>query len=211
MFEGMKQMALFFLLLLVFSCKKGKADFTLKGTLTDLTFNQNLEGAKIKLYQVPIGSTQEDLIQTATIGSDGAYSFTFPRDKMQKYILRITKNNYFELEETVYFKDLSIENDNVRNYGTHAKGWVKLTFRNTLSPAAGDEFKFIKQLGKEGCAECCSDTEQFLYGIVDTSIYCINNGNDYYSYLYFKLNTSFSGSMETQTVAFDTTEIILNY
>ena len=211
MFEDMKQMALFLLLLLVFSCKKGKADFTLKGTLTDLTFNQNLEGAKIKLYQVPIGSTQDDLIQTATIGSDGSYSFTFPRDKMQKYLLRITKNNYFDLEETVYFKDLSIENDNIRNYGTHAKAWVKLTFRNTLSPAAGDEFKFIKQLGKEGCAECCSDTEQFLYGIVDTSIYCINNGNDYYSYLYFKLNTSFSGSMATQTVAFDTTEIILNY
>lgn len=211
MFEGMKQMAIFLLLMVVFSCKKGKADFTLKGTLTDLTFNQNLEGAKIKLYQISIGSTQEDLIQTATIGSDGSYSFTFPRDKMEKYILRITKNNYFDLEETVYFKDLSIENDNIRNYGTHAKAWVKLTFRNTLNPTAADEFKYIKQLGKEGCAECCSDTEQFLYGVVDTSIYCINNGNDYYSYLYFKLNTSFSGSMETQTVAFDTTEIILNY
>jgi len=27
---------------LVVSCKKGQADFVLKGTITDLTFNQNL-------------------------------------------------------------------------------------------------------------------------------------------------------------------------
>jgi hypothetical protein len=207
----MKRIIPFLLLVLLFSCKKGKADFTLKGTITDITFNQNLSGASIKLYQVPIGSTNEELIQTSTIGSDGTYSFTFPRDKIEKYILRISKTNYFDLEETVLFKDLTIEEDNIRNYGTHAKAWVKLTFKNTISPSSADEFKFIKQLGKEGCAECCSDTEQFLYGIVDTSIYCINNGNDYYSYLYFKLNTTFSGTMETQTVAFDTTEIILNY
>jgi hypothetical protein len=207
----MNKLYLFLFLLIAVSCKKGKADFTLKGTITDITFNQNLSGASIKLYQVPIGSTNEELIQTSTIGSDGTYSFTFPRDKIEKYILRISKTNYFDLEETVLFKDLTIEEDNIRNYGTHAKAWVKLTFKNTISPSSSDEFKFIKQLGKEGCAECCSDTEQFLYGIVDTSIYCINNGNDYYSYLYFKLNTTFSGTMETQTVAFDTTEIILNY
>ncbi len=207
----MKRIIPFLLLILLFSCKKGKADFTLKGTITDITFNQNLSGASIKLYQIPIGSTNEELIQTSIIGSDGTYSFTFPRDKIEKYILRISKTNYFNLEETVLFKDLTIEEDNIRNYGTHAKAWVKLTFKNTISPSSSDEFKFIKQQGKEGCAECCSDTEQFLYGIVDTSIYCINNGNDYYSYLYFKLNTTFSGTMETQTVAFDTTEIILNY
>lgn len=207
----MNKLYLFLFLLIAVSCKKGKADFTLKGTITDITFNQNLSGASIKLYQVPIGSTNEELIQTSTIGSDGTYSFTFPRDKIEKYILRISKTNYFNLEETVLFKDLTIEEDNIRNYGTHAKAWVKLTFKNTISPSSSDEFKFIKQLGKEGCVECCSDTEQFLYGIVDTSIYCINNGNDYYSYLYFKLNTTFSGTMETQTVAFDTTEIILNY
>lgn len=207
----MNKLYLFLFLLIAVSCKKGKADFTLKGTITDITFNQNLSGASIKLFQVPIGSTNEELIQTSTIGSDGTYSFTFPRDKIEKYILRISKTNYFDLEETVLFKDLTIEEDNIRNYGTHAKAWVKLTFKNTISPSSSDEFKFIKQQGKEGCSECCSDTEQFLYGIVDTSIYCINNGNDYYSYLYFKLNTTSSGSMETQTVAFDTTEIILNY
>ncbi len=207
----MKKIIPFLFLALLFSCKKGKANFTLKGTITDITFNQNLSGATLKLYQVAVGTTQEDLIGTSTIGSDGSYSFSFPRDKMEKYILRITKPNYFNIEETVYFKDLTIENDNIRNYGTHAKAWVKLTFRNTLNPSVSDQFKFIKQLGKEGCAECCTTSEQYLYGIVDTSIYCINNGNDYYSYLYFKLNTSFSGSQETQTIAFDTTEIILNY
>lgn len=207
----MKNLVLLLALISVVSCKKGKADFTLKGTVNDITFNQPLSGATIQLYQVPIGSTNEFLINSSTIGSDGSYSFTFPRDKMEKYILRISKNNYFEIVETVYFKDLSIEEENVRNYNTTAKAWVKLTFKNTSNPLATDVFKYIKQDGKQDCEECCPSTEQLLFGLVDTSIYCINDGNETYSYNYFKMYTSISGTMQTQTPPFDTTEIILNY
>ena len=210
----MKIRFLVFTLLLIglfLSCEKGVVIYTLKGTLTDQTFSQALNGSTVDLYKVTPGSTYQKHMGSFNVGSDGKYLFTFPREKAEKYILKISKSNYFYLESEIYLSELSIDSDNVYNYSTTAKSWVKLTFKNTLNPAPGDQFKYIKQQGKEGCSECCADTEQFLNGIIDTSIYCINDGNQYYSYLYFKMGTTFSGIMETQTAAFDTTEIILNY
>lgn len=206
----MKYLFVLLILIIGLSCKKKKAEFVLKGVVTDLTFNQKHNGAAIKLYQVPVGSTSEILIGSAVISSDGAYSFTFERDKMEKYVIRVFKSGYFDIESEVFFSDLSVSDDNVRDLSTTAKSWVKLTFHN-LNPLPGDDFKYIKQSGKEGCAECCPETEQQYYGALDTSIYCINDGNTYYSYLYWVAGTTNQGLKSTITVPFDTTEIILNY
>jgi hypothetical protein len=162
------------------------------------------------LYQVPIGTTQQVLLSTSTIGSDGLYSFTFPRDKMEKYVLVITKLNYFDISEEVFFSSLTTKEDNVRDYSTKAKAWVKLTFFNS-NPAPGDQLKYIKQAGKEGCSECCSDAEQFLIGAINTSIYCVNDGNTDYSYYYWLIGTSNQGLKSAYTTAFDTVEISLTY
>lgn len=195
---------------LVVSCKKGTADFVLKGTVTDNTFSMNLSGAMIYLYQVPAGTSQQDLIASATVGSDGQYSFTFPREKMDKYILKVSKTGYFEIENIVYFSELTIEEENIKNMSTTAKSWVKLTFLN-INPSQSDQLKYIKQEGKENCAECCTDAEQNYYGALDTSIYCINDGNTNYSYYYWIIPSSNQGLKTAYTAAFDTTEIILNY
>ena len=207
----MKYFSIFLLVLFsLLSCKKKKVDFVLTGTITETTFNGNLTGATVKLYQVPVGSVSEVLLGSAVLGSDGKYSFTFPREKMEKYILRISKSGYFDLVKTVYFSELSVSSDNVRNYSTTAKSWVKLTFHN-LNPLPGDHLTFIKQSGKEGCAECCTDAQYDFYGALDTSIYCINDGNTIYSYFYNVMGTADQGIMSATTVAFDTTEIVLNY
>ncbi|MFN5845311.1 MAG: hypothetical protein ACK46O_06315 [Flavobacteriia bacterium] len=196
--------------LFLLSCKKKKVDFVLTGIVTESTFNGNLSGASVKLYQVPVGSVSEELLGSVIVDTDGKYSFTFPRDKMEKYILRISKSGYFDLLKTVYFSELSVSSENIRNYSTTAKSWVKLTFHN-LNPLPSDHLTFIKQSGKEGCAECCPETEYSFYGTLDTSIYCINDGNTYYSYFYNVMGTTDQGINGVNTVAFDTTEIVLNY
>lgn len=195
---------------ILFACKKGQADFVLNGKITDSTFGQSHSGASVKLYQVPVGTTQEILVGSSILGSDGNYSFTFPRDKMEKYVLKVSKTNYFDIEETIYFSSLSIENENIRNYSTTAKSWVKLTFNN-VNPLPSDELHFIKQSGKEDCDECCGTTENVLYGAVNLSIYCINDANTEYSYFYEVIGTSNIGIKSSYTIPFDTTEIILNY
>jgi hypothetical protein len=192
------------------SCKKEKGSFVIKGSVTDLTLDQPLAGAVIKLYQVPVGSSFEEYLGSAVVAGDGTYSLSFERNKMEKYVLRISKPNYFELEEIVFFSSLSLEEDNVRNYGTTAKSWVKIRLLNQ-NPQPGDTFIYSKQQGKSGCAECCESGQQYFYGALDTTFYCINDGNEVYSFLYALSGTSFSGIEETTTVPFDTVELYLPY
>jgi hypothetical protein len=199
-----------FLIALLISCEKGTGNFTIKGTITDATNQSGLQGAEIKIYKVPIASTQEILIGTAIIGSDGSYSFTFPREKMERYTLHVKKENYFDLTKDVYYSSLSLNNDNIRNYSTKAKAWIALHFINS-NPQATDHLQYIKQSGLQGCTACCPNTEQNYYGALDTTIYCINNGNEIYSVYYWVLNTNNQGLLSTETTSFDTTEIILNY
>ena len=198
------------IVLLSVSCKKGKANFVVSGTLTDLTFSNNLTGATVKLYQVPVASSQEQLIETITSGEDGSYSFTFPRDKMEKYILKISKQGYFEIQKEVFFSELTIKEDNIRNYATTAKSWVKLRFINTVS-SASDHLRYIKQEGKIDCQDCCSKDEQNYYGALDTIIYCVNDANTNYSYYYWIIGTPNQGLKSAFTTPFDTTEILLDY
>ena len=206
--------ALFYLIFCVFcfftSCKKGKGEFTVKGKISDQTFGGYLVGATIQLYQVPVGSTFEELISSGTVASDGSYSFTFERSKIEKYILRISKSNYFDLEETIFFSSLSLENENIRNYGTTAKTWIKIRFQNQ-NPLSSDELSYSKQQGKSDCEECCSEGQQSFYGAIDTTFYCINDANELYSFFYGVTGTTVSQIVENVTVPFDTVEVYIPY
>ncbi|MFK7783659.1 MAG: carboxypeptidase-like regulatory domain-containing protein, partial [Crocinitomicaceae bacterium] len=112
-------------LLLISSCNKGKADFTIKGTIEDATFSAPLSNASVKLFATEAGSSSTDQIASATLDAQGNFEFVVPRDKVETYYLEITKDNYFEIYESIPFADLSVENDNVYNLSTTAKGWVK--------------------------------------------------------------------------------------
>ena len=196
--------------LLILSCKKNSGNFTIKGKISDTTFGTGLSDATVSLYQVPAGTETPALIASTTISSDGMYSFEFKREKMDKYILKTYKKNYFNIDETIYFSSLTLEEDNVRDFSTTAKSWVKLRFFNS-NPDVNDKLTFRKQAGKKLCLECCADADQYLYGAADTSIYCINDGNNLYSYFYEVAFTSNQGIKSATTVPFDTTEIYLNY
>ena len=206
----MKLGVLVILLLFLSSCKKGQGEFVLKGNLTDVTFSQTHSGSTAKLYKVPIGTTQQILIGSTVIGTNGEYRFTFPRDKMEKFILKVEKDGYFTILEDIYFSTLTLENDNVRNYSTSAKSWIKIRIKNE-APVSTDYFQFIKQEGKESCPECCETNQKTFYGAVDTSIYCINDGNTLYSIYYFGTGMSGGTINGVVTTAFDTTELLINY
>jgi len=197
--------------IVLIGCKKGKADFTIAGTLTDDTFGQGFSGATVSLYEVPAGGGTNNLVGQTTTGASGSYTFTFPRDQAEAYVLTTDKNNYFPLEETIYFSDLTIEEDNIRNFSTTAKAWVKLRFVNQAPATATDLLRYLKQSGKVGCSECHTTEEQFLSGIVDTVIQCATDGNTTFSYFYDVIGASDQGIKSANAVAFDTTEILLNY
>ena len=200
--------ALFSTLLL--SCKKGIADFTLTGTITDQTFNAPLAGATVRLYATEAGSLITSQIGSVTTDAQGNYSFTFPRNKIETYYLRIEKPNYFEEYVAIPFSSLSLEEVNIRNYAVKAKAWIKFHFTNS-NPQATDVLEFIKQEGKVDCDECCPGGYRYYYGAVDTTFYCINDGNTVYSGYYWVQGSLNQGPLWVVSPAFDTVEISLNY
>lgn len=204
-----KILYLLFLLPLFFSCKKKEFSFTLKGTVKDETFATFLAGASISLEEVlSSGSTSSEFIHKTTVASDGTYELTFPRNKAAKYIVKIEKENYFEIYQEIPFSDFSVEEPLVKDYQTTAKAWVKLRFINTTPSSPTDEFRYTKQEGKAGCTECCPTSEQSFMGTQEQIVICPNNGNTVYSYYYFATNPADNGLEQIITPAFDTVELI---
>jgi hypothetical protein len=195
---------------MLLGCEKGTGSFVFTGTVSDLTFKQGLEGAQIKLYKVPIGTSDEIFVQNITLSSTGAYKFEVPRERMERYILRVQKDLYFPIEKEVYYSELSIQSDNIFDLNTKAQSWAKIHFKN-LNPNPTDHFRYIKQEGLAACASCCPSTTQDFYGPLDTTFYCLNNGNTTYSLFYWEMNTSNNGQKSTFTTAFDTTLIEVIY
>ena len=195
--------------LLLAGCHKGKTEITIRGTLTDATFNSPLNNADISIYEVD-GAYSVKLISTATTSELGRFSFTMPRNQIQEYHIVAEKSGYFTINESVPLDILTIDEANEFNYSTTARAYLNLKFVNQ-SAGAGATLRFIKQSGKSGCDECLPDQEQFLYGIVDTSIIVANDGNSTFAYFYEVLGTSIYGVKTATSVAFDTTTILLNY
>lgn len=195
---------------MLIGCEKGTGEFRIKGTITDNTFNQVLEGATASLYKVPIGTSDELFVKSVVLNSDGTYEFVVPREKMERYILRVNKDLYFPIEEDIYYSSLSIKDPNIYNLSTNAQSWAKIHFKN-LNPSNLDHFRYIKQEGLAACLSCCPITAQDFYGALDTTFYCINNGNTNYSIFYWELNTPNSGLETTYTPAFDTSLIEVIY
>lgn len=205
---------LLFLALLLISfnaCKKGKASFTLQGFVYDETLQSAMENQTVSLYQVIAGTNTEKLVASTKTDALGIYTFTFNRDKAEKYILRVAPTNYFPVEEFLNFEELSIEEVNYKNLSTTAKAWVKLVFTNGDPSNSWDNLRFTLDEGKTGCDECLEEGAHNLIGAVDTVIYTVNDGNTLYRYYYELLSTPLAGYNSATTNAFDTTTLILEY
>lgn len=199
-------------LLFFVSCKKKELNFSIEGSISDLTLNSNLVGAKISIFQLSLGSTSPtEALDEMIVGNDGRYSFIFPREKAEAYLIKIEKENYFSIEETIPFSSFSTEKTLEKNFSTTAKAWVKIRFVNQSPALSGDILKYIKMNGKSNCSECCSNTEQFLYGVVDSTITCINDGNTNYSFYHWIINTPTQEQHSIYTPAFDTVTYTLAY
>lgn len=208
--ERLKLVLLFAVLGIFFSCDKGAGEFIINGSVTDATFQTAHTGAEISLYKIPLASNNEQFVSSSIIGADGKFKFTVPRERLEKYIIRVNKHLYFPIEKEIYFSELKLKEENTYSLSTWAQSWVALNVVNQ-NPQSMDHFRYIKQAGYASCAECCPITEQNFYGALDTTIYCINKGNTLYSLLYWVLNTPNQGYLEANTSAFDTTHIYLNY
>ena len=200
--------ALLFLTSALGSCKKGKSTINLKGNIFNGSSNQWMASMNLTLSEVNAVTGLPNEIQSTSTDANGQYSFSFPRNQVDHYILTGTKENCFQLEVKIPFSELSIKKDNYYNAIAYEKGWVKLRFEN-FDPQPGEILSCNINKTKTGCEECCS-TGLFTISN-DTSIFCINDGNHEFEYYYNNTTTGQSGFKSAITTSFDTTEIYLLY
>lgn len=206
----MKYFSLFIsLLILVSACKKGTAEFKVTGTITDLTFNQPLRNAGIKVIKTAADSGIESHITTVYTDSEGNYSFTVPRDRFVSFNMTVEKEGYFPVDKTVNFNQLTLKGDNIINLSTTGKSWVKIRLLHTAS--SDTKMEIIRTKGKSACSECCPSGYQQFTGIIDTAFYCINDANTEYQFTYLQHQSTVSGTKSAYTNFMDTVELLLQY
>ncbi len=204
----MKLIYLFLFITILSACKKGQSDFTIKGTITDATYNQPLANATIYVTKTNQSGIESHLTTLQT-DSEGNYSFTTKRDRFNSVNLSLSKNGYFEINHLVNFDELTLKNDNVINLSTTGKSWVKIILKHSASSST--IMDIVRTKGKSGCEECCPEGYRRFTGITDTFFYCINDAATKYEISYFKINTSFNGTKEVTTTFMDTVDLELNY
>ncbi|WP_343604684.1 hypothetical protein [Fluviicola sp.] len=200
---------LFALLVLIGSnsCKKKDLSYQIKGTVYDYSLSAPLSGAQVVIKATSTTNSTGTTLATLTTDASGNYSYELKREKYQSIIISITKDNYFSDGATATLEDLSLDDDNAFNFGMYAKSWVKLHFVSDGTKI----IKYFKQVGKNGCTECCPTGEIQLQYATDESVYCINNGNSTYQIYYDVQGTTNNGTLQVTTVPFDTTELLINY
>jgi hypothetical protein len=193
-----------FVLIAAFSgCKKKDLTYTISGNIHDNAFNNNLEGATIRVTAK--GSKHDDFTKDIITDASGNYTFSFKRVNYTEIKIEVLKTNYFSKSEDYTLEDFKINEGNTLNYSLDAKAWAKLHF-------TGDGTKTVKyftQQGYSGCDECCPTGDQYLYNVTDNEILCINKGNTVYQIYYFVEGTGQHGQVDVVTVPFEYTELLV--
>jgi len=211
----MKNTTLFLSLLIfiIFSCKKdGNLQFAINGIVTDESFNTGLAGATVIVYEKPIANFNYQEIGRVTTDSDGKYSLSFPRNRVENYKVVIQKDRYFDKEYQILYSALDPQKSIEYNFGTTAYSWVRIHLKNVDEVNDYDDFIYKKTQGKTDCAACCPTGEELhFYGAIDTVFYCMTDGNKPFAYFYELGNTALIGTMQQNTVAFDTITLETEY
>lgn len=197
------------LLILVSACKKGATKFIVTGSISDLTFNQPLKNASIKVLKTAADSGEQSHVTTVNTDSEGNYSFTISRDRFVSLDMIIEKEGYFSIEKKVNFNELTVKENNIINLNTTGKSWAKIHLIHTANP--NTKMDIIRTKGKSGCSECCPNGYQQFTGILDTVFYCINDANTEYEFTYLQQQSTVSGTKSAFTPFMDTVELLLHY
>jgi len=190
-----------------FACKKGQSDLSLTLTLSNSSYGGMVEGAIITVKKVISGSGEVVSVGSFTSNSSGQFSFTTKRDKFDYLIVNIEKQHYFSREEKIFMSDLNANDVNSIGYALTAKSWAAIHLKST----GASTINIQKNGGKSDCAECCPSTMQYFSGPIDTTLYCINDANTMYSFVYFINGGASSGEKSAITNFADTTELLLEF
>lgn len=167
--------------------KAGDLVFIIEGEIFDKSFNEKLQNGTVQLFRVPTATTQEILIATQNV-SNGKYSFTFPRDMSERYILRFSKDNYFDEVHEVHFSQLEVGKAYKLNFIAEAiamMNWV-LVDQNPSNP---NNSVIVQKLSGRiiGQGVCPNQQYEFFGGAQSDTLRCAVGGNQFVKFYTLQL------------------------
>ena len=204
-------LSIFFILFFSSSCKKKQLEFKFEGNIKSSNLGGELKGVTVKAYAYGLEDNNKILKGSTQTDAGGNYVLNIERGRYKKIVIELSKHNYFTYSKTFPFDDLSTEETNSFNSTLSPKSWTKFIFKNISSQNQSDELKIQKVSGKTDCATCCPNGYTYYYGIVDTVVYCPNDGGTYMKFYYWVNGTMMSGVDSVYNTPFDTIPYPITY
>lgn len=209
----MKYLALTLLTSLFFitSCKKKDLDFKFSGTLKDSNSGLAIPNVEIKFYTYSLGNNVESLKASIKTDASGNYETVVERSKFENLVIKIRKQNYFDIDKTYSISELTTSKSNEKNYSMSPQSWTKFILKNLSPASSNDELKIQKISGKTDCADCCANETTFYYGNVNTVVYCPNDGGSNMKFYWWVNGIEMSGEENIYNAPFDTVSVTIEY
>lgn len=187
------------------SCKKEELSFEFSGNVKSLNNNTDLKGVEVKITAFALGNASGSLMETVETDENGNYNVKIKRGKYEKVDFSISKNLYFDLEKSYSFQNLSTSKPNINDFKISPKSWAKFIIRNIYSQNDSDQLKIQKVSGRTDCYECWDNTTFIFKGVLDTVVYCPNDGDTNIKFYYWLNDEELGdGVGNVYTTPFDT-------
>lgn len=189
----MKRLSKLLILFVAFSSllgacnKKVPLEFTIEGQIYDKSFSQNNEGGVVKLYKVLAATTQEIFVDEQTI-TNGAYKFVFERDRSEKYVIRFSREGYFDEMHTIFFSQLQVGETFSFNFSVEAYAEMHWVFVDQPPINENYSVSLHKLNGRDsGAGACPNQIYEYYGGVVQDTLRCAVGGNQYIRFYVIKL------------------------
>jgi hypothetical protein len=170
------------------ACKKNvPLEFIIEGQVYDKSYNQNHDGGVVKLYKVLAATTQEILVDTQVI-SNGTFKFVFERDRSEKYVIRFSKDGYFDEMHTIFFSQLEVNEAFPFSFDVEAAATMHWVFVDQAPINPGYSVAIQKLNGRtNGGGACPNQQYEYAGGLPPDTLRCSVGGNQYIKFYVIKL------------------------
>ncbi len=200
------------------SCKKEPKTIKIWGSVSDAAGNK-VSGVKVGLQGTLLeggsfSSGFSDMASSNT-NSSGSYEISTEWKVVDKYKIKLFKQNYFDNSFNYLANDIPSGADVNKNLVIHPVAWIKISVNN-INPYDDNDQISYKYDNNEPftCFDCCNNSSTIGYGSIYSNVLICKlkgNANAKVTWVVKKDNTIQSYNQNIFCTAFDTTEISINY
>lgn len=143
------------------SCKKDPKTFTVSGKITKVNSNDEIAGARVYLDSKKIATgvynANFNNLAFSETNINGDYSFEIEQANTEIYKFRVSKNSYYDIEESTAVETLEASDTFIKNFELTGESWINLKVKNTMPQGTDDEIDYRYVNIEVNGIDCCTN------------------------------------------------------